>query len=193
MSYSLDHIAAALKAARESKGLTQRQLKDLAGLPQGHISRIENGSVDLKLSTLIELARILDLEVMLIPRSFVPAVENFVPYTARSKRSVAKELQQIRNLATHWPTTEPKNFAVWKKLARATEELGNIRLSSDEREGLREAVRLLKRAHDEPNSSETVSRTTEYLRALRDRVFHDLDAETAPRPAYSLDEEDDDA
>jgi hypothetical protein len=35
----------------------------------------ENGAVDLKLSSLIELARTLGLEVMLVPRKLVPAVE----------------------------------------------------------------------------------------------------------------------
>ena len=47
----------------------------MAGMPQSHISKIENGAVDLKTSSLIELARVLDLEFMLVPRTFVPTVQ----------------------------------------------------------------------------------------------------------------------
>lgn len=72
------HIVAALKAARQRKGLSQRALSAQAGVPQSHISRIERGAVDLQLSSLIELARVLDLEVMAVPRKLVPAVQAFV-------------------------------------------------------------------------------------------------------------------
>ena len=62
-------ITQALKGARQGKGLSQRALGARVGLPQAHISKIENGATDIRLSTLIELARALDLEVELIPRS----------------------------------------------------------------------------------------------------------------------------
>jgi predicted transcriptional regulator len=75
MSYATDHIVADLKAARDEQKLSQRALGAKAGVPQSHISRIESGSVDVQLSSLIELARNLDREVMLIPRRLVPAVQ----------------------------------------------------------------------------------------------------------------------
>jgi HTH-type transcriptional regulator / antitoxin HipB len=78
MSYATEHIAATLKAARESKGLSQRALSRQAGVPQGHISKVENGAVDLRLSSLIGLARVLDLELMLVPRKTVPAVRSII-------------------------------------------------------------------------------------------------------------------
>ena|SRR6056297_1987979 len=74
MNYTLEPIAERLKQAREGKGLSQRALSKLAGVPQSHISRIENGGVDLRVSSLIELARVLDLELMLVPRKSVSAV-----------------------------------------------------------------------------------------------------------------------
>jgi len=74
--YSTEHVIRALKLARQERGLSQRQLGAKAGVPQGHISRIENGTVDLKLSSLVGLARILGLEVMLVPRKLLPAVES---------------------------------------------------------------------------------------------------------------------
>ena len=53
MTYAIEEIAEALRAARESKGLSQRELSARSGVPQGHISKIENGAVDLRLSSLI--------------------------------------------------------------------------------------------------------------------------------------------
>ena len=57
-----------LRKARGARKLSQRAPSAKAGLPQGHISRIEAGEVDLKLSSLVGLARALDLEPMLVPR-----------------------------------------------------------------------------------------------------------------------------
>lgn len=72
MKESIAHIGLALKAAREKKGLSQRALSAKTGVPQSHISKIENGIVDLQTSSLIELSRVLDLELMLVPRNLVP-------------------------------------------------------------------------------------------------------------------------
>src|SRR5687768_12770568 len=85
MNYATEHIAAILKAAREGKGLSQRELSRKAGVPQGHISKIENGAVDLRLSSLIALARVLGLELTLVPRKTVPAVQSIV----RSRETTA--------------------------------------------------------------------------------------------------------
>lgn len=76
MSYTIEHIARALRKAREAKGLSQRELGKKAGVPQGHISRIENGAVDLRVSSLVALARTLDLELELVPRKVVPALKS---------------------------------------------------------------------------------------------------------------------
>jgi transcriptional regulator with XRE-family HTH domain len=71
-------IVSALRRAREEKGLSQRALGGKIGLSQNHISKIENAAVDPQLSNLVELARALDLEVMLVPRRTVPAVQGLV-------------------------------------------------------------------------------------------------------------------
>ena len=63
-----------MREARQRKGLSQRDLSKQSGVPQGQISRIENGAVDLRLSSLIELGRALDLELILVPRKSVSAV-----------------------------------------------------------------------------------------------------------------------
>src|SRR5208282_2503382 len=67
-------IAETLKAARKRKGLSQRALAAKIGSPQSYISRIENAGVDLQTSSLVEIARALDLELLLVPRRMLPAI-----------------------------------------------------------------------------------------------------------------------
>ena len=76
MGYATEDIVATLRTARRSKGLSQRELSAKSGVPQGHISKVENGAVDLRVSSLVALARILGLELMLVPRKSVSAVQS---------------------------------------------------------------------------------------------------------------------
>lgn len=82
MAYENEHIAALLKEARENKGLSQRELAKRSGVPQSHISKIEAGAVDLRVSSLSALARALDLELVLVPRKAMPAVNSIVRSTS---------------------------------------------------------------------------------------------------------------
>ena len=82
MPYVVEYLVKALKSAREAKKLSQRALGEIAGMPQARISKIENAAVDLQASTLIELARALDLDVMLVPRKYVPAVKGLIRKSA---------------------------------------------------------------------------------------------------------------
>lgn len=78
MSHASEPIIKALKAKRLDQGLTQRALAHKVSSPQSHIARIESGLVDPKLSTVIELARTLELEIMVIPRQILPVVQALV-------------------------------------------------------------------------------------------------------------------
>jgi transcriptional regulator with XRE-family HTH domain len=75
MRLSLKYIAQAIKTARRKKGLSQRALSVKVGVAQSHLSKIENAAVDLQTSSLIEIARALDLELVLLPRQLLPAME----------------------------------------------------------------------------------------------------------------------
>jgi transcriptional regulator with XRE-family HTH domain len=86
MSFATRQFTRTLKTARQDKGLSQRDLSAKTGIPQSHISKIESGAVDLRLSSLIEFARMLDLEVTLVPRKLVPAVQSLI----RSATSVSE-------------------------------------------------------------------------------------------------------
>lgn len=98
MSYTIEHIARALRKAREAKGLSQRELGRKAGVPQGHISKIENGAVDLRLSSLVALARTLDLELALVPRKVVPALKSLALISAADALRERVTLQPLYSL-----------------------------------------------------------------------------------------------
>jgi HTH-type transcriptional regulator / antitoxin HipB len=74
----MNRIAQELQAARKLKGLSQAELGAKVGMPQSHISNIESGKRDLRLSSLLEIARILDLEPIFVPRILVPAVRSLI-------------------------------------------------------------------------------------------------------------------
>lgn len=78
MIYSIQSLVAALKAARKAKKLSQRELAAKIDIPQSHLSKIEAGKVNLSLSNFVEMARTLDLEVMLIPGQNVRLIESIL-------------------------------------------------------------------------------------------------------------------
>jgi transcriptional regulator with XRE-family HTH domain len=85
MRYDLEEIADQLRQARIGKSLSQRDLSAMTGLTQANISKIENAAADVKFSTLIQIARALDLEVMLVPSKAVPAVQGVVRFRSQEK------------------------------------------------------------------------------------------------------------
>jgi HTH-type transcriptional regulator/antitoxin HipB len=74
----MDDLYRSLLQARRTKGLTQSQLAELLQLGQSYLSQVERGKHDIKTSTLIDWARVLDLEIMLVPRRDVPAVSYMI-------------------------------------------------------------------------------------------------------------------
>ena len=56
-------IAKQLREARHRLGISQRELGNRSGLTQAQISRIENGFVDMRISSLLALTKVLELEV----------------------------------------------------------------------------------------------------------------------------------
>tara|TARA_B100000745_G_scaffold132506_1_gene86489 strand:- start:3533 stop:3841 length:309 start_codon:yes stop_codon:yes gene_type:complete len=81
MTYINEQILSTLREARTSKGLSQRELSARSGVPQSHISKIEAGDVDLRVSSLIALARALDLELVLAPKKSLPAIQSMMRST----------------------------------------------------------------------------------------------------------------
>ena len=69
MVTAIANLTSALKQARQRSHLSQRALGRKVGMPQAQISKIENAAVDPKVSTLAALARAVDLELTLVPRT----------------------------------------------------------------------------------------------------------------------------
>jgi transcriptional regulator with XRE-family HTH domain len=67
-----------LAAARQNRGWSQAEIGRRVGLPQVHISGIETGKVVPRFNTLLDLVRVLDYDLLLVPRSLVPAVQGMI-------------------------------------------------------------------------------------------------------------------
>jgi transcriptional regulator with XRE-family HTH domain len=68
----------ALKEAREKRGWSQRDLASRVGIAQRHISGIESGKIVPRYDTLLELVRMLDRDLIMVPRALVPVVQSLV-------------------------------------------------------------------------------------------------------------------
>jgi len=97
----LQELGRGLREARSAKGWSQRRLSAQSGVTQANISKIENGQVDLQVSSLMELARFLDLELTLAPRQATPAIEAIIRETsaARVPAQVARDVERINTAA----------------------------------------------------------------------------------------------
>lgn len=58
--------------------MTQGQVADLAGISRPRYRDIETGAAAARATTLINIARALGMEVMLVPQALVPAVETLL-------------------------------------------------------------------------------------------------------------------
>lgn len=67
-----------LRAERVRKHLTQQQLAERLGFRQRQISDLERATIDPRLSTIQNVARALDLELVLIPRHLITAVQGLL-------------------------------------------------------------------------------------------------------------------
>jgi HTH-type transcriptional regulator / antitoxin HipB len=67
-----------LKEARKKRGWTQRDLVSRIGLTQRHISGIESGKIVPRYDTILELVRILDHDLLMVPRALVPVVQSLI-------------------------------------------------------------------------------------------------------------------
>jgi transcriptional regulator with XRE-family HTH domain len=71
-------IAETLRQSRLLHALKQAEVANKLGMRQSQISTLERGLVSPRLSTVEDVARVLDLELMLVPRQLVPVVKGLV-------------------------------------------------------------------------------------------------------------------
>lgn len=62
-------LGVALRRFRRTNNLTQTELAKRAGVRQGTISQVETGLETVKLNTVMDMLRALDLEVVIQPRT----------------------------------------------------------------------------------------------------------------------------
>lgn len=58
--------------------MSQAQLGKIVGLPQTHISGIETGRIVPRYDTLLDLVRVLDFDLVLVPRNMLPLVDALI-------------------------------------------------------------------------------------------------------------------
>jgi HTH-type transcriptional regulator/antitoxin HipB len=68
----------ALRDARRARGWSQKALGRKVALPQAHVSGIESGRIVPRFDTLLDLVRVLDFDLMMVPRSLVPPVQALI-------------------------------------------------------------------------------------------------------------------
>lgn len=193
MSYALKDVGLAIQKERDRQGLTQRSLAAKAGTTQARVSNIENGETDLRLSTLIEFARALDLEFVLVPRQKVPAVRAIITQQAFTSEEKTRRtaLNRMSNLIVQLQEKHPSNDDL-TSLRQTTRELSNFRLTDEAMIPINKIIEALKLVNTTPALINTLDTYAAELRRLRNDIAHGkAETITEPRPAYTLEDEDD--
>jgi len=193
MTYSTEQIVRALREARASKGLSQRALAKLVGVPQSHISKIENGTVDLRLSSLIEIARALGLEITLVPRTALPAVQSIVRSTAPAKRTdaltdIAKEYQQLVESLNTALRIDPMAQEI-AQMRRQVKDLQRLHVVPPDTNFLREIDKAVRDFNNHTKGLDELKSYLADIQRLRNSFVHSISGTESVKPAYSLEDE----
>jgi len=86
-----DALRRELIVGRHKRGWSQAELGRRLGLPQMHISGIETGKIVPRFDTLLDLVRVLGWDLLMVPRSLVPAVQALVRDHRRADRDTATD------------------------------------------------------------------------------------------------------
>lgn len=198
MSYNAADIAARLQEARKAKGLSQRALSELTGVPQAQISRIEAGTVDLRLSSLVALAHAIDMELTLVPRKAMPAVRSLsrdaVSVNRKDIVTAQKEIQRIRETMRGLQIEMP-NLEGLQQLQKSFSDLQRFPVPTLDLSGLKQLRQAMEKISRPAQEMAALSQSIKLIQAVRNKAAHgplpDAD-DTLSRPAYSLDDEDED-
>ena len=196
MSYKTEHITRQIRAAREAKHMSQRELSARSGLTQSHISQIERGTMEPGLSSLVDVARALDLEIVLAPKKLMPAIGNILDSASAMRDMLSSEQRALAGRIDRWLTEERDRFAITSDADSLKDSLTLLRhlpLSADELESFRDLAMVLHRWQSEPPATSQLSEFARAIRALRNSAVRRDRDDAIPRSAYALEEEDDDA
>lgn len=189
-------ISNSLKRAREANGLSQRALADLSGVPQSHISKIESGGVDLRLSSLVEIARALDVELKLVPRKGLSAVNSIIrstqPQAQLQSKPMLEAMAKLQRATDELSTVLADDREV-AQLRSRIHELSRISLPPHSQGKLKELAKQLQRLVSGKSEVSSLKTVLEEVNMLRNAAVHQQAQEPAghQRSAYSLDGDDD--
>ena len=79
-------IVERLRQARLNLNLSQSAVAAKVGAGQNQISQMERGIVDPRLSTVVDVARALDFELMVVPRHLLPVVDGLQRVAGEANR-----------------------------------------------------------------------------------------------------------
>jgi transcriptional regulator with XRE-family HTH domain len=205
MSTAIEDIAASIKAARTAKGFTQKQLGERVGLPQSHISKIEGGNVDLQISSLVEIARALDLELKLVPRRTVPAIEGVLrsqrerSETSRTLATIAETNRFAERVRESYPSVTEVT-----ELQSALKDIQAVNFTPETLKAIEQALQpvahlkkhlqdlglALEQQEGTKQLAQQIAASTRALQRLRNLQVHAIDRDYAPRlPAYRLEDD----
>ena len=199
MTYLNDRILKILKEARAKKGLSQRELSAKSGVPQSHISKIESGGVDLRVSSLVALTRVLDLEIELVPKKSIPAVKSIVRSSvntdiAEEQRRIQKQLSRFKDvMAKISKLSAVTNLhKEMDAISRLTSQIEHFQPNIKAFEKIESSTKAVEKALNQNSGLQNAIRNLEkHLRAIRNVSAHSPLPSLATRQAYSLDEVDD--
>ncbi|NRP75763.1 hypothetical protein ILFOPFJJ_06686 [Ensifer psoraleae] len=196
MVYKTEHITQQIRAAREAQQISQRELSARSGLTQSHISQIERGTMEPGLSKLVDVARALDLEIVLAPKKLMPAVRNILESASASGEVLTSDQRKLVGRLERW-------FAQYKDAVAPASEadafknslalLRHLPLSADELDRLRQATERLENILTHSLSQQELREIGREVRLLRNSAVHRDRDHAIPRSAYALDEDGDNA
>jgi transcriptional regulator with XRE-family HTH domain len=99
----------ALIEAREQRGWSQRDLASRLGVGQRHISGIESGKIVPRYDTLLEIVRMLDHDLIMVPRALVPAVQSLVRDHNKDQEGESEERSLYAADRDHPSPQEPRD------------------------------------------------------------------------------------
>lgn len=196
MAYKSEDLIREMRDRRTDAGVSQRVLAGRSGLSQAHISQIETETLEPGLSSFIDMARALDLEVVLVPKKFLPAVQGVLRQTQAEPLSPEARDAALREIARgeRLVIKQKLLYGSSADLDRITDALRFLRqapLRKQDFQIVSHAINTLKRFQASPQTKDTVAAIAADLQRLRNRVAHS--PSEAPRSAYATDDEDDDA
>lgn len=74
----MSSVIAMLCSQRKALKMTQAQLAQRSGMSRMSVQKIESGQTDPRLSSIMELARAMGLELLVVPSELRPELEAFV-------------------------------------------------------------------------------------------------------------------